>query len=53
MKKILSIILLLIIIVPATAQNKKKAKPDNICEPATFIHASIGGGIHNLCYDLG
>ena len=53
MKKILSIILLLIIIVPATAQNKKKAKPDNICEPATFVHASIGGGIHNLCYDLG
>lgn len=53
MKKILSIILLLIIIVPATAQNKKKAKPDNICEPATYVHASIGGGIHNLCYDLG
>ena len=49
----MSIILLLIIIVPATAQNKKKAKPDNICEPATFVHASIGGGIHNLCYDLG
>lgn len=53
MKNILSAILLLIIISPATAQNKKKAKPDNICEPATYVHASLGGGIHNLCYDLG
>lgn len=53
MKNILSAILLLIIIAPATAQNKKKAKPDNICEPSTYVYASLGGGIHNLCYDLG
>lgn len=53
MKKIYFIILLALTASLTQAQTKKKAKPLNICEPTTYVHASIGGGIHNLCYDLG
>ncbi|MBR4214627.1 MAG: OmpA family protein [Bacteroidales bacterium] len=54
MKKLVFTIILLIANTLAMAQNNtKKKKPVNICEPATYVHASLGGGIHNLCYDLG
>lgn len=53
MKKFYLIILLTLTAGAIQAQTKKKAKPLNICEPTTYVHASIGGGIHNLCYDLG
>ena len=53
MKKIFLIILLAFVATWSLAQTKKKAKPDNICEPSTYIYASLGGGMHNLCYDLG
>ena len=54
MKKLVFSIILLIASSSVIAQNNtQKRKPVNICEPTTYIHASLGGGIHNLCYDLG